>query len=140
MCGPASLKAVLAYYGVNKTEAELARLAGANPEDGTKPLGIARAARALGFQAEVQDNISLGDVKKWLSEGVPVIVDWWSTDEGHYSVVTAIRDGSVYMKDPELGTERAMPMADFERVWFDFESPTRQHKGLAHHQAVIVTR
>lgn len=140
MCGPASLKAVLAYYGVHKTEAELARLAGANPEDGTKPLGLARAARALGFQAEVQDNSSLDDVKKWLSEGVPVIVDWWSTDEGHYSVVTAVQDGSVYMKDPELGTERTLTMADFERVWFDFESPTRQHRGLVHHQVVIVTR
>jgi predicted double-glycine peptidase len=140
MCGPASLKAVLAYYGVNKTEAELAQLSGANPEDGTRPEGLARAAKALGFQAEVRDNVSFDDLKGWLAKGAPVIVDWWSTDEGHYSVVTAIRDGHVYMKDPELGTERALPMAEFERVWFDFEQPSRLHKGLSHRQVILVTR
>ena len=138
MCGPASLKAVLAYYGVEKTEDELKQLSGATEEDGVPPEGIVRAAKALGFRAYFKQNASLEELKGWLGKKVPVIIDWYSTDEGHYSVLTAIQDGNVYMKDPELGTEREMPLDKFERVWFDFDSPSKEHKGLGSRQIVVI--
>lgn len=39
-CGPASLKMVLAYYGTEKTEDELADLMGATREYGCDPIDI----------------------------------------------------------------------------------------------------
>lgn len=53
MCGPASLKMVLGYYGVEKSEAELAKLCGTDPDLGTDDIGIKRAAEGLGFNAEI---------------------------------------------------------------------------------------
>ncbi len=139
LCGPASLRAVLLYFGVDKTEAELAALSGANPEDGVPPEGLVRAARALGFEAYTKDGATLDDVWAWVAKGVPVIVDWFSTDEGHYSVVKTLRGGKVYLMDPELGREREMDLDAFQRVWFDFEGSAERHEGFVQRQIVVVT-
>ena len=47
MCGPASLKMVLEYFGTNVTEAELAGLCGTDAVSGTSDLGIKKAADAF---------------------------------------------------------------------------------------------
>src|SRR5258708_2692779 len=97
MCGPASLKIILDYYGVNKTEQELALLCGTTIELGTSDAGIKAAAESLGFKVEVKNNASLEDIQMWLDKKIPVIVDWFTRGrkdyedsdiaEGHYSVV-----------------------------------------------------
>ena len=137
-CGPAALRAVLAFYGRDVSEDKLAQLAKSNRKDGTEPEGLVRAAKALGFQAQAKEDASVADLQSWLDHGIPVIVDWFSTDEGHYSVLTAIRDGKVFMKDPELGSEREMELDKFERVWFDFEGDTDKHEGLVQRQMIVV--
>ena len=43
-CGPASLKMVLAYYGVERTEEELAKLCGTDLSLGTSDQDIKRVA------------------------------------------------------------------------------------------------
>ena len=47
MCGPASLKIIFAYYGVDKTEKELFRVCGADKNIGTDDKGLKRAAGHL---------------------------------------------------------------------------------------------
>jgi ABC-type bacteriocin/lantibiotic exporter with double-glycine peptidase domain len=132
MCGPASLKMVLAYYGVEKTEAELAELCGTDPNLGTDDLSIKRAAEGLGFNVEIQNKSTFDDVKKWLDKKVPVIVNWFTrgrTDydvsevpDGHLSVVVGLDDEYIYLQDPEIGELRKISRDDFMGVWFDFES------------------
>ena len=58
-CGPASLKMVLDYYGLKKTELELGKLARCNPNKGTSAEGILKAAKILGFQGFIKDNANL---------------------------------------------------------------------------------
>jgi predicted double-glycine peptidase len=138
-CGPAALRAVLAFFDRDVSEEELAKLAGSNRKEGTTPEGLVRAARALGFKAQARDCGSIQDLQSWLDHGVPVIVDWFSTDEGHYSVVTAIQEGKVFMKDPEFGGKRELDVDSFERTWFDFErGDTRKHKGLTERVMIVV--
>lgn len=48
MCGPASLKIVLDYYGINKSEQELARLTGLVPGLGIDDKSIVKAVESLG--------------------------------------------------------------------------------------------
>jgi len=139
LCGPAALKAVLGFYGRVVTEDELAHLSGANPEDGVGPEGLVRAAQAMGFHAAVRESASIQDLQSWLDHGIPVIVDWFSQDEGHYSVVKAIQGGSIFMMDPEKNTETETPLDSFERTWFDFEEgDTRKHQGLVQRQMIVV--
>lgn len=129
-CGPASLKMVLAYYGVEKTEVEVAKECGRDLDLGTDDLSIKEAAERYGFKVEIQNEASFEDVQRWLDKKVPVMVDWFTrgrTDyddsevpDGHYSVVVGLDKDNIYLQDPEIGKMRTLERSDFMKVWFDF--------------------
>lgn len=130
MCGPASLKIVMDYYGVNKSENELAKLCKLVPGLGVDDKSIKEAAETLGFKVEIKNESSFEDIEIWLKNGVPVIVDWFTRGrqdyddsevaDGHYSVVFGLDDEYIYLQDPETGGERKITQEDFMKVWFDF--------------------
>lgn len=131
MCGPASLKMVLAYYGIEKTEQELAQLAGTDPDLGTSAEGIKKAAESLGFTVEIKDESTFEDIQAWLEKKVPVIVNWFTrgridyhesdVPDGHLSVMVGLDDEFIYLQDPEIGKLRKIARDDFMKVWFDFK-------------------
>lgn len=127
-CGPASLKIILDYYGLEKTEEELVNLAGSTAAHGTSSEDLIRTAKKLGFSAFQTDCATYTDMKQWLRQKIPVIVDWFSQDDGHYSVVVGLDENNIYLQDPELGQMRAMKKNDFFRVWFDFPGDYLQSK------------
>jgi ABC-type bacteriocin/lantibiotic exporter with double-glycine peptidase domain len=130
MCGPASLKIVLDYYGINKSEKELAELCKLVPGLGVDDKSIAEAAKALGFKVEIKNESNFEDIESWLKKGVPVIVDWFTrgrsdyddseVPDGHYSVAIGLDENHIYLQDPETGGERKIDKEDFMKVWFDF--------------------
>lgn len=129
-CGPASLKILLSYYGVEKSEEELARLCNISKDLGTDDKSLKKAAESLGFKVEIKNNSDFDDIKEWLKKGVPVIVDWFTRGrsdysdsevaDGHYSVVMGLDDQNIYLQDPEIGGMRTIDKDDFMRIWFDF--------------------
>ena len=131
MCGPASLKMVLEYYGVEKTEKELAELCGTDSNFGTSDEGLKRAAEGIGFTVEIKNNSTLDDIRRWLDKKVPVIVNWFTrgrmdyddseVPDGHLSVVVGLDDEYIYLQDPEIGVLRKISRDDFMKVWFDFK-------------------
>lgn len=130
MCGPASLKIVLDYYGLVKSEQELAGLTGTTDGMGTDDKGIVQVAESLGFKTAIKNQSDFSDIENWLRKGVPVIVDWFTRGrvdypdsevaDGHYSVVVGLDDDSIYLQDPEIGEIREIGRDDFLKVWFDF--------------------
>ena len=130
MCGPASLKILLSYYGVDMSEKELAKLCETDKDLGTDDKAIEKAAKSLGFKVKIKNNSSFKDIEKWLDKDIPVIVDWFTrgrtdyTDadvcDGHYSVVCGIDNKNIYLQDPETGGMRKLDKEDFMAVWFDF--------------------
>ncbi|MCK4781749.1 C39 family peptidase [Candidatus Parcubacteria bacterium] len=130
MCGPASLKIVLKYYGIDKTEKELAEMTGWNKDLGIDDKGIKKAAKCLGFKVKIKNNSSFKDIEKWLDRKVPVIVGWFTRGrkdysdsdvaDGHYSVVAGLDDKFIHLQDPEIGKIRKLERDDFMKVWFDF--------------------
>ncbi len=119
-CGPASLKMVLSYFGVDKSEEELARLSNCSKSKGVETKSLLSAAKKLGFKGFVKDFSDVKDIKKFLNKKIPVIVDWFSVDDGHYSVVVGMDRKNVYLQDPELGRLKVIKIKDFKTVWFDF--------------------
>jgi predicted double-glycine peptidase len=119
MCGPASLRAVLLYWGSDVSEDELATLSGATVQDGTSPTGLAHAAWCVGFHAWVWENVSLERLSEWLRAGDPVIVDWLSGGDGHYSVATRVDSERIWLMDPETGDFKAIDLATFLPSWRD---------------------
>jgi ABC-type bacteriocin/lantibiotic exporter with double-glycine peptidase domain len=120
-CGPASLKMVLRYYGEDRSEEELARLTNCSEERGVEAEQLTKVAKEFGFQAEIVDNAEIDTIREFvIDKKIPIIVDWFSEDDGHYSVVTDIDQENIYIQDPEFGRLRAMRLEKFYRVWFDF--------------------
>ena len=148
MCGPASLKIVLGYYGIEKTEKELAKMAGWKKGLGIDDKGIKKVAEKLGFKVKIKNNSSFKDIEKWLKKEVPVIVDWFTkgrtycgdsdTPDGHYSVVMGLDDEFIYLQDPELGSMRKIERNSFMRVWFDFKGEYLKPKELIIRQIIAV--
>lgn len=151
MCGPASLKIVLDYYGVEKSERELASLTHTDMDLGTTAQELARVAESLGFRSEIREDCELSDIESWLGKGVPVIVDWFTrgrddypeeiaSADGHYSVVAGLDDGHIHLQDPEVGRIRKLTREAFYRVWFDFSGEYIQPEELIIRQILAIYR
>lgn len=148
VCGPASLKIVLEYYGVNKSEEELAGLCKIKKGLGTDDMGIKKATEKLGLKIKIKNKSSFKDIEKWLKKDVPVIVDWFtrgrtdygdsSTADGHYSMVMGLDDEFIYLQDPELGAMRKINRNDFMRVWFDFKGEFLKPNELIVRQTIAI--
>lgn len=131
-CGPASLKMVLGYWRINKSEEEVAIVCNRDPELGTNDASLKKAAELYGLEVEIENNASFDSIQKWLDRKVPVIVNWFSrgrsdygdgeVPDGHYSVVVGLDDTYIYLQDPEIGGLRRIECDDFMRAWFDFKS------------------
>lgn len=130
MCGPASLKMVLDYWDVSKTENELAKLCNTEINSGTNDISIKNTAESFGFKVEIKNNSSFEDIRYWLDKKIPLIVDWFTRGrkdysdsevaDGHYSVVVGLDQEFIYLQDPKIGSLRKIEKSDFYKVWFDF--------------------
>lgn len=128
LCGPAVLKMVLAYYGVEVTENELAERTHCDPELGIGGEKMLEVVNQMGMKGYIKDNASFEDLEDLVvKKGIPVIVDWFSEDDGHYSVVVDLDGENIYLQDPEIGHLRAMRRSKFYRVWFDFPGESLQN-------------
>lgn len=131
-CGPAVIKMVLDFYGIEKSEAEVAKLSNKDDDLGISDKEIQKVLESFGLKVEIKLFATFEDIKFWLDKGAPVIVDWitrgrydYDEDEvadGHYSVVVGLDEEYIYLQDPEVGRIRKMLREDFIRVWFDFTS------------------
>lgn len=150
MCGPATFKIVLDYYGINKQERELAQLTRVVKGIGIDDVAIEKAAKSLGFKVEIKNGATFKDIESWLKKGVPVIVDWFTKGrsdyddsevaDGHYSVVIGLDDECVYLQDPEIGGVRKLDRDDFMRVWFDFRGEYIRDDELVLRQLIAIYR
>jgi predicted double-glycine peptidase len=131
-CGASALQAVLHYWGRHVEEPELMELMHTNSDVGTYPEDIVRGARALGFDAEMKDRLTLDEVRRYTAKGDPMIalaqvwrsqkegassaVDEW--ENGHYIVVLGVDDSYVYFQDPYVRMSKAfVPRQSFEDHW-----------------------
>lgn len=147
-CGPASLKIVLDYYGVEKSEKELVKLCRHDKDLGVNDEGIKKAAESLGFKVKIKNNSSFKDIEKWLDKKVPVIVNWFTKGrqdysesdvaDGHCSVVAGLDEKYIYLQDPEIGRIRKIKRSDFMIVWFDFKGEYIKSNELIIRQIIAI--
>src|SRR3989344_5528693 len=122
-CGPAVLKMILEFYGIRKSEKELAILAGTSLNAGTDEKKMQQVLRDFGLTTALKDNASLNDIKRYLNKSTPVIVDWFTRGrkddsdsaiaDGHYSIAVGLDKQHIYLQDPEIGKLRKIKRKDF---------------------------
>ncbi len=148
MCGPASMKMVFDYYGIEKSEEEIAKLCETTEESGTNDEGIKKAAESLGFKVEIKNESTFEDMQDYLNKKMPVIVNWFTRGrsdysnsevaDGHYSVVVGLDDRYIYLQDPEIGELREIKRNDFMKVWFDFKGECIKPNELIIRQLIAI--
>jgi len=141
-CGAACIRMVLRFYGKRVEENWLIGRTGTTPENGLSPAGIARFLRAARYKHKQQQNMTLDMLASYVERGWPIIVDYqaWpfrpsqtdlgqTWDNGHYSVVVAVRDGRVCLVDPSSRRRRRWIEAErFLASWRDIEANDRIYR------------
>ncbi len=142
-CGASALRSVLHYFGIEKSEEEIRKVADTNEKDGTRTKNIIKAARHYGLETKAKYNMDEQDLKDWLDEKKPVIVcfqAWGSPkhyktkDSGHYAVVIGYDEKNVYFQDPSI-KEKArgyLSWKAFIKRWHDKDANgPRDRYGIA---------
>lgn len=124
-CGPVTITMNLSYYGRSETQVEAAQFLKPNQEDkNVSPDELAAYARSLGFEAITRVGGNLELLKRLLSNGFPVIVEFWLNPEdngglGHYRLFTGYDEAGGYFvaEDSLNGSGIQVPMAEFDAFW-----------------------
>ncbi len=140
-CAPATLKMLLMFWnlpGKEKTDMELARECGTDPDLGTTNEAFLETAERFGLESFVKTEATFEDIQTWLDKNIPIVVDWFTPGrrdydegvmpDGHYSIIVGLDEENVYLQDPEIGGLRTIPRDQFFRVWFDFTTDWIEHK------------
>jgi len=141
-CGAASLKMVLNYFEVNKTEKDLIKITKSIPSLGVEASELLRIAKKFGLKGFVKDNSTYNELRNYVvKKKIPVIIEWFYDDDGHFSVVQDMDRENVYMQDPDLGHIRAMRKDIFMRLWFSFPTKyMRTEKDLVLRRMLVIHR
>ena len=129
MCGAASMKMIMDYYGINRSEMHWAKLTAVKIDKKTGKIDrnfgctenkMIDIAKTLGFKGLVKQHSSINELKKYIKKGIPVIVDWFSPEEGgHFSVVVGFKSDYIILADPHFGELKKHKIEWFEDRWFD---------------------
>ena len=106
------------------SERQLGDLCRTTTHSGTDPRVLVQVLKDLGFNAIAKDKGTWNELKKLVTRGTPVLVNWWSDfgkpADGHYSLVYRVTDSNIFLMDPELGGYRRMGKKRFMDQWYDF--------------------
>lgn len=151
LCGPAVIKMVLLYYGIDATEKEIASKCNHTYKTGCNDVGMMSAIKSYGLGVSIKNKSTLEDLDYWVKHHIPVIVDWFtpgpgevsSIDEmihgGHSGIVVDIDREKVYLMDPEIAQVRTITRDEFMRIWFDWHTDAIiSAKNLVIRQSMIV--
>jgi len=132
-CGPASLRCLFHYYGVDVSEQELID-EGEIEEDGTSFKQMKYLAHKYDFSFYSKNNATLKDIENWLFKKNPVLVCFQAGPpnglNGHYSVIVGIDKKYIYLNDPsnyfdgdrhKFINDRKMEIDKFLKHWWDID-------------------
>lgn len=143
-CGPYCLKMVFDYYGCSISINDISKISStiiSEGNSGTSPKHMVFAAKHFGFNAKYKENASIKEIERLVKKGIPVIVNWFSKNEGHYSVVVGIERGNIYFIDPEYGKKIKLSLIEFQKIWFDYMGDyIKSKKDLRIRPIIIITK
>jgi hypothetical protein len=126
-CSAVSASMVLSYFGITKTQAELAQVFRPNLDDKhVEPRQLVRFFPEYGLQADLYEGGSIETVKRLVAAGFPVVTPQWLDFKpdaiGHYRVVRGYDDarGGFLVNDSMIGADVFFSYDDFERLWRAF--------------------
>lgn len=137
-CGPAALRAVLKYYGLeDHNEDKLADDMGTTFLDGTDIPGFKQWAKKNNLNV-VTKSMTVDDVKNYIGKGIPVILNiqaWGELEDysneydwGHYVVAIGYNKDKFVIEDPYLSGGRGELSTDELNERWHGEGKKKYHK------------
>ncbi|PJD93703.1 MAG: hypothetical protein CK425_12500 [Parachlamydia sp.] len=132
-CGVSVLQSLLAYYGDDIREDNLAKALGAASESGTDYKSSIEYAKSKGYEVMVYNNMTLDQLQESIAKGQPVIcaIQAWADtpanydkdwEDGHYVIAVGYDKERVYFMDPStLGNYTYIPIPEFLQRWHDID-------------------
>ena len=125
-CGPACLQMVFEYYGIKRSQHDLAK-ALKTEENGTEHDAMISVPTHAGLFCYVNNNSSVEEIEHFLSLGIPIIVHFIepTDEEAHYAVIKRIRTSFLFkrkkiiLNDPWNGEDFKLSRKEFEKRWHD---------------------
>ncbi len=111
---------VAAFFGTHYTSEQLYEIVRPNPDTGTRNKDMIKVAKKLGFSVYSKNKASIENIKKFLNQDLPVIVNFIEPrgkEEGHYSLVVGITDREIIFNDPGYGQGFSMGITEFLSRW-----------------------
>jgi len=125
-CGPAALSIGLSYFGVERTQAEIA--AELKPEVADKNVSLSELLQyaddaGVAARARVSGTVDL--LRQLVNSGIPVLTEGWlqvGEDIGHYRIVRGydLEAGQLLTQDSYHGPNLWLATEDFEAMWQPF--------------------
>lgn len=138
-CAPACLEMISSYFGREISQKEWGRRCKTTLARGTAFEQVRLAAVKSGFSVVAREHASFKDIQRWLRKKIPVMVNWFSTDEGHYSIAVKLDRRFIWLMDPEMGKVHKLERKTFMRVWFGLRhEPMRTVNDLALRRMVAI--
>lgn len=132
-CGVSVMQSVLAYYGDDIREDNLAKALGTKSESGTDYKNSIEYAKSKGYEVILYNNMTLEQLQECISKGQPVIcaIQAWSDkvanydkdwEDGHYVIAVGYDKDHIYFMDPStLGNYTYIPISEFLLRWHDID-------------------
>ncbi|MDP2925724.1 MAG: cysteine peptidase family C39 domain-containing protein [Nanoarchaeota archaeon] len=138
-CGPACIKMVLSYNGIEFSETKIAKLVKATRELGTPIKNFVIFFKKYGFKnARLKYNSTLNDLEAEIKKG-PVILSWFYDFNSHYSVAIGYTDKSLILAEPLDGKIKYISKKDFLSSWFDYTGDYPKTSKDIRIRAMIIT-
>jgi len=125
-CGPATLASALRYFGVERTQEQVAAALKPHPDDKNVELAeLVRYAESAGVRGRVVYDGDLETLYRLLNAGIPVITETWlrvGEDIGHYRLVNGydLSAGTLLTQDSYHGPNVWVSADDFLAMWQPF--------------------
>lgn len=127
-CGPATISTYLSYYGASAGQAEAAAFLKPNRDDkNVSPHEMVTYVEQQGLQSLLRQGGTVEQLKLFLSNGFPVVVQTWfdhdGDEMGHYRLVKGYDDTHFITSDSYNGPSVSVDYNQFERLWRVFNYP-----------------
>ena len=126
-CSAVSASMVLSYFGITRSQEQLATVFRPNLNDKhVEPKQLVRFFPDYGLRADLYEGGSIEIVKRLVASGFPVMTPQWLDFKadaiGHYRVVRGFDDerGGFLVNDSMTGADVLISYDDFERLWRAF--------------------
>lgn len=133
-CGAAVMRMALEYFGIKKSEKQIAKLLGTNRTRGTWHKDLPILAEKFKLNYVVMRQAKISDLKWYQKNHFIVVLCYFNRQEkiDHYAIVKKIDKKYIYFYDPYFGDQHKHLLKYFEKIWkFDSKYDKEKHWFLA---------